>query len=130
MRDFSSFSHKHALLPPASVKPPVIDSLNENSLPYYFDHYSHLHDDYGSVTFEANSSILKCVQGKGTGSGKAGKREEELHLSLFYRQINGGQKANFFLYARPVKHISHYSLWYSNLDSEKQKALKSFQMKF
>lgn len=64
MRDFSSFSHKCALLPPASVKPLVTDSLNQNSLPYYFDHYSHLHDNYGSVTFKANSSILNVCRGK------------------------------------------------------------------
>lgn len=62
-------------------------------------------------------------------SGKAGKREGEVHLLLFYRQINGGQEADFFLYAASVKHISHYTLWYSNLDSEKQKTLKNFQMK-
>lgn len=63
MMDFLSLSHEHALLPPA-CKPLVIDSLNENSLPYYFDLYSHLHDDYGSVTFKANSSILNACRGK------------------------------------------------------------------
>lgn len=64
MRDFLRFSHKHALLLPACVKPLAIDSLNENSLPYYFDHYSHLYDEYGSVTFKANSSILNVCRGK------------------------------------------------------------------
>lgn len=64
MRDFSSFSYEHALLPPACVKPLVIDSLDENSLPYYFHHYSHLHDEHGSVTFKANSSILIVYRGK------------------------------------------------------------------
>lgn len=64
MKDFSSFSHKHALLPPACIKPLVIGSPDENTLPYYFEHYSHLHDDYGSVTFKANLSILNVCRGK------------------------------------------------------------------
>lgn len=63
MRVFSSYSQKHGLLPPAYVKPLVIDSLNENSLPYYCDHYSQLHD-YGSVTFKANSRVLNVCRGK------------------------------------------------------------------
>lgn len=64
MRDFSSFSYKHTLLPPACIKPLVTDSPNENTLPYYLDHYSHLHDDCGSVIFKANSRILNVCRGK------------------------------------------------------------------
>lgn len=41
----------------------------------------------------------------------------------------GARRQFFFLYAASVKHISHYSLWYSKLDFEKQETLKSFQMK-
>lgn len=53
-------------------------------------------------------------------SGKSGRREGEVRLLLFSRQTNGSRKANFFLYAASVRHISHYSLWYSSLDFENQ----------
>ena len=127
MRDFSSFSHKSALSPPACVKPAVIYSPNESRLPYYFDHYTHspwqLQVCYLSRYFQQGA----CIQGK-VVRGAVERLEEGKgrfsHCSLFSRQVNGGQKANIFPFAVSVKHTSHYSLRYSNLDFKKKKTSK------
>lgn len=84
-----------------------------------------LYDGYGSVTFQAISSMVHAGERNRRGVQRLEKGRRRLaHCSLSPRQLNRGQRANIFPYAVSVKHASRYSLCYSNLDFEKQKTSK------
>lgn len=64
------------------------------------------------------------MQGKGTGEVVARLEKGKGGLLIahsFAVSLTERRKQIFFPYVVSVKHISHYSLCYSNLDFEKQK---------